>query len=93
MKRIYLLLFITLLGCSSNKSYINGQQLEWAEAKSFINSKPTEIDDVFQAHSLHINILLKNGDVLKTKESYIDEIFAVLRKCGVPCKHIGWITE
>ena len=69
------------------------QQLGWEEAKSFINSSPNEIDNVVQAHSLHINILLKNGDVIKTKELYIDEIFDVLRKCGESCKHIGWITE
>ena len=37
---------------------------------------------------MNINILLNNGDVIKTKEVYIDEIFNVLRKCGKPCKHI-----
>ena len=69
------------------------QQLGWAEAKSFIHSSPDEIDNVVQAHSLHITILLKIGEVIKTKELYVDEIFDVLRKCGKSCKHIGWITQ
>jgi len=93
MKLIYIFVVIILVGCASTENYKNEQQLEWNEAKVFINSNPEKIDNVVQAHSLHINILLKNGDTLKTKETRIDEIFSVLRKCGKPCKHIGWITE
>ena len=93
MKLIYISLFIFLCGCTSAPKYKDEQQLGWEEAKSFINTSPEKIDNVVQDHSLHINILLNNGDVLKTKEMYIDEIFNVLRKCGEPCKHIGWITE
>ena len=93
MKQIYLSILIFLSGCASVIDYKNGQKFDWEKAKNFINSNPAKIENVVQTHSLHINILLNDGVVLKTKEMYIDEIFDVLRKCGEPCKHIGWITQ
>jgi hypothetical protein len=93
MKLTFIVIIILLSGCTASSDYKNGQKLDWKVAKKFITANPDKIDNVVQAHSLDINILLKNGDILKTKEMYIDEIFDVLRKCGKPCKHIGWITQ
>ena len=93
MKLIFTFIVILLSGCTVSSGYKNGQSLDWEVANSFITANPNKIDNVVQAHSLDINILLKNGDVIKTKAMYIDEIFDVLRQCGKPCKHIGWITQ
>jgi hypothetical protein len=93
MKLIYIFVASILAGCVSTTEYDNGQQLDWDVAKSFITLNPHKIENVVQAHSLHVNLLLTNGKVLKTQELYIDEIFDVLSQCGKPCEHIGWITE
>ena len=71
--------------CDSN------QTLPWETALDVLSV--CEVENVVQAHSLAVNILLKNDIVISTKEPRIDEIFRVIRSCGKNCSHIGLITE
>ena len=77
MKLICIVIIIFLSGCNASSDYKNGQKLDWKVARNFITANPNKINNVVQAHSLDINILLNNGDILKTKEMYIDEILKI----------------
>ncbi|WP_286716198.1 hypothetical protein [Thalassolituus sp. UBA2009] len=65
----------------------------WNKAIDTLIDNPDSVDLVAQGHSLQVNIILKDKTLIQTIEPDIDTIFMVIRKCGLPCEHIGLLTE
>ena len=75
-----------------NPSQTNSEQnMNWQETITLLNTG--EVESIMQAHNLDISLILKNGTIIHTKESRIDEIFDEIEKCGNVCKNIVMATE
>jgi len=51
------------------------------------------VTEVFQSHALDVEINLKDGTKISTKEPKIDAIFGLIDTCGEKCKDIIKATE
>jgi len=60
--------------------------VEWAAAESAILGG--QVAQVFQADSLHVTLVLKDGNILLAKEPALDEVYQVIDTCGDACKDI-----
>ena len=65
--------------------------LDWSMAEQAIMNG--EISEVYQAHTLHVTLVKKDGGVLLSVEPAIDEVFRVLDLSGAACKDVTRITE
>lgn len=52
-----------------------------------------QVKRIMQAHNLDVTFVFKDGNVFKSKEPYIDEIFKEIERCGKICRNIGIATE
>ena len=52
-----------------------------------------QVTHIFQSHHLDVELQLKNGAVLTTKEPTIDAIFREVTRCGEPCRNVEMATE
>ncbi len=67
------------------------QKVSWNDAVKLLYSG--QADSFMQFHSLKVILVLKSGIIVSTREPTIDQIFTEIKKCGDPCKAIGWGTE
>lgn len=65
--------------------------VEWSQAEAAVMNG--DVAEVYQAHTMHVTLVLKDGSVLLAKEPQIDTIFQVLDQCGDPCKDVARATE
>ena len=65
--------------------------LSWTEAEALVLRG--EVSEAYQAHTLHVTLVLINGDVVLTVEPEIDEIYKVIESCGDLCTEIILATE
>ena len=65
--------------------------IPWEKAESMLLDGV--VAEVFQAHSLDVTLILKDGTHLKTVEPEIDEIFRVAERCGSLCSDLIIATE
>jgi hypothetical protein len=65
--------------------------ITWDKAVELINSG--DVKQVSQTHSLDVTLDMINGEVYKTIEPSIDEVFKVIDACGDPCKDMILATE
>ncbi len=65
----------------------------WEKAIDILLHDAKDIEAIAQGHNLQVNIIYKNQEYFGTIEPNIDTIFMVLKKCGLKCEHIHWITE
>ncbi len=68
-----------------------GSYVSWSEALVILNRG--EVDGVAQTHDLDVELFLKDGSSIRTKEPTIDEIFKEVTKCGNVCEGITLATE
>lgn len=68
-----------------------GSSVSWSEALAILNSG--EVDGVAQTHDLEVELFLKDGTTITTKEPVIDDIFKEVTKCGNVCEGITLATE
>jgi hypothetical protein len=66
-------------------------EVSWETAQDLIMSG--EVVEVFQAHSLGVELVLKDGQHLTTVEPQIDAVFEVIESCGAKCADVVIITE
>ena len=66
-------------------------RIEWEEARELILSG--QVEQVFQLHSLEVQLYLEDGRKLVTTEPAIDDVFDVVEECGEPCADIVLATE
>ena len=52
-----------------------------------------EVVEVFQAHSLEVELVLADGQHLTTVEPQIDAVFEVIERCGARCADVVIVTE
>ena len=69
----------------------DGDEVSWVQAYAMIMNG--EVKQVIQAHSLQVNLLLKDGRTLITREVSIDDVMKVIEQCGEPCKDTVIVTE
>lgn len=67
------------------------ERVSWEEARQLILNG--EVEYIFQAHSLEVQLTLDDGRHLITTEPSIDEVFLVVGECGSTCLNIGLATE
>ena len=67
-------------------NYIN-----WSEAEALVLRG--EVSEAYQTHSLHVTLVLIDGNVALTIQPELDEIFNVVERCGDLCKEIILATE
>lgn len=97
--RIELLLMGTLLaawllaacGTPTDADDITPSEISWPEAVELINQG--EVWQVAQTHSLEVTLYLDDGRTVLAMEPNIDEVFAVIERCGDPCSEIIMMTE
>lgn len=65
--------------------------VSWEEAKRLILSG--QVKEIYQAHSLLVILVLKDGSRKTTTEPKIDIVFDVVRQCGQLCSDIISATE
>ncbi len=63
----------------------------WEDAVALILEG--KVEQVMQSHALEVTVVLKDGTVLTTIEPVIDEVFAIVRECGVACGTMILATE
>ncbi|MDP3043127.1 MAG: hypothetical protein Q8N21_01880 [bacterium] len=63
----------------------------WQDALGILYSG--QVIKVSQSHNLDVEFVLRNGNIINTKEPYIDEIFKEMKKCGRMCNNITPATE
>lgn len=63
----------------------------WQDALGILYSG--QVIKVSQSHNLDVEFVLRNGNIINTKEPYIDEIFKEIKKCGRTCNNIIPATE
>ncbi len=69
----------------------DGSFLPWSEALTILKSG--DVERVTQTHDLDVELLLKDGTTITTKEPVIDDIFREVTACGSPCASITLATE
>jgi len=82
------------VGCYNFRDYTDFPKLKeysWEDIEKIINSG--EVTEVFQSHALDVEINLKDGTKISTKEPKIDAIFGLIDTCGEKCKDIIKATE
>ena len=67
------------------------ENIQWEEVAEILKSG--NVKSVFQTHNLDERLELDNGNLLKTKEPQIDDIFKEIEKCGNVCDNITLATE
>jgi hypothetical protein len=60
--------------------------IEWSAAESAILAG--QVAQVYQADTMHVTLVLKDGSVQLAKEPALDEVFKVIDTCGDACKDI-----
>lgn len=65
--------------------------VEWAQAESALMAG--QVTSIYQAASLHVTLVLKDGSILLAKEPAMDEVMKVIETCGDPCKAIEKVNE
>jgi len=65
--------------------------VDWSVAEEAIING--EIVEAYQAHTLHVTLVKKDGALILSIEPEIDEVFRVLDRCGDPCKDVVRATE
>lgn len=78
-------------GTVISESSTEPTRISWEEARELILSG--EVEFIFQAHSLEVQINTRDGRRFVTTEPRIDEVFAVVGECGDTCLNIGLATE
>lgn len=58
--------------------------VEWAAAETAILDG--QVDEAFQAATLHVTLVLKDGSVMLAKEPATDEVVKVIERCGDACQ-------
>lgn len=53
----------------------------------------SQVKNIFQAHTLSVELELKSGIWVSTIEPSIDTILVIIQKCGEPCSNIGQMIE
>ena len=66
-------------------------RVSWDEAKALITGG--RVQQAIQTHALEVRLYLKDGRVVATTETRIDEVFQVIRDCGAPCADVMIATE
>ncbi len=67
------------------------EYLDWDQVEALILKG--EVSEVYQAHSLHVTLVLPDKRVVNAFEPQIDEVFRLLDRCGDPCKDVIRATE
>lgn len=67
------------------------EPIGWTEAEKLILDG--QVQQIFQAHSLEVQMTLKDGRRVVATEPSIDEVFQVVDRCGQPCAGIALATE
>lgn len=65
--------------------------LDWAAVEGLILGG--KVSKVYHAQSMHITLVLKDGNVAVTIEPTLDEVFKVIERCGQACSDIEQIKE
>ena len=65
--------------------------IPWAEAVALLQSGQVEM--AAQSHTLDVELTLKDGSTVTTREPAIDDLFRVVEECGEPCADILLATE
>lgn len=65
--------------------------VDWTEAEALVLRG--EVSEAYQAHTLHVTLVLIDGNVVLTIEPEIDELFNVVERCGDLCSEIILATE
>lgn len=85
------LIILILSACGSTPEIPCGSDVTWEQAIEILNQG--DVEQVFQTHSLAVELLLKDGCTYNTVEPVIDDIFTEVEKCGAPCAGIMLATE
>lgn len=70
-----------------------GEKISWEKALEIAKTDGKNIDTLFQAHNLTVEILMKNGTRYVTTEPNIDDFFKLKEACGTACKDLPMATE
>lgn len=65
--------------------------ISWPQAQEYI--KNCQVDMAMQAHSLNVDLTLKDGKRVRTVEPMIDDVFKVVNGATEKCGNIGIATE
>ena len=65
--------------------------LDWAQADALIQTG--DVAQVYQAQTLHVTLVLKDGSVAVTMEPAMDEVKKSVERCGEACKDTEIINQ
>ena len=65
--------------------------IDWTQADALIQSG--EVAEVYQAQTLHVTLVLKDGSVALTIEPAIDEVSKSIEQCGEACKDTKVVNQ
>ncbi|PQJ54118.1 hypothetical protein [Psychrosphaera saromensis] len=91
MRNWLILASLLLVSCTSTNIKKRDAFVTWDEAIVILNSG--NVDSAFQAHSLYVELHLKDGSIVKTTSPKIDEILREIRRCGKKCTGISMMLE
>jgi hypothetical protein len=57
---------------------------EWSVAETAILNG--QVEQIFQASTFHVTLVLKDGSVILAKEPALDEVLRLIERCGDPCQ-------
>jgi len=63
----------------------------WEEATDLLNAG--RVDMVFQAHSLEVDLVMKDRSRIRAIEPAINEIHRAIDRCGAVCNAVRIYTE
>lgn len=65
--------------------------IDWSQAEALILSG--EVSEVYQTNTLHITLVLTDGNIALSVEPEIDQVFDLVERCGDLCKDVIIETE
>lgn len=65
--------------------------IDWSQAEVLILDG--EVSEVYQAHTLHVTLVLTDGNIALSVEPKMDQVFDVVERCGDLCKDVIKATE
>jgi hypothetical protein len=91
---VVMLLIITACGGQNTSDPSNlpcDGDITWERALEIVETG--DVAEIYQLHSLEVELVLKDGCRLNTVEPLIDDIFKAVEACGAPCSEIILATE
>jgi hypothetical protein len=65
--------------------------VDWSQAEAVLLKG--EVTEVYQTHTLHVTLVLTNGNIILAIEPELDEVINVVERCGDLCKDVILATE